>query len=313
MTGIQRSALVMPCVLAAALAGAPGAVAKAPPKPAVTPAAASQASAITVTWKGKKPKRGASYAAEVFISNREQLACSTGTPPTAMRATRRGYTLTVKPPKASGAQQWCRGKGHVRIRRNGPGEFSAIVARGAFTVAVGPGQTAPGPPPPVPAKITLLGGSTITASAAGRPDRSGQLTGTLRGGIPATFKPNTDVTTENITGALTPVLFGADPLCPGVAPPTSIDSVGSSKLTLLASGQAQFDLVLNDAPSQIFGCGPGGAPTGTTTIPLAGKVGPDGLLKLNVTGSVGDIALPNGSTGGLAANLVLNVDLSGKG
>ena len=36
----------------------------------------------------------------------------------------------------------------------------------------------------------------------------------------------------------------------------------------------------------LFGCGPGGALSGTTTLPLAG---------------------------GLAASLVLNVDLSGKG
>jgi len=313
MPGIQRAALVVPCLLAACLAGAPAALAKAPPKPVVVPAGATLTSAITVTWKGKKPRRGATYAAEVFISNRDDLACSTDAPEAAMRATKSGYTVTVKAPSAWGAQQWCPGKGHVRIWRNGPGRLSAIVARGAFTVAVGPGQTAPGPPPPVPVKITLLGGSTLTASAPGRPDRSGQLTGTLRGGIPSRFKPNTDIVVSNFSGALTPFLFGADPLCPGVTPPTSIDSVASSQMTLLASGQAQLNLVLSDAPSQVFGCGPAGAPTGTTTIPLAGKVGPDGLLKLNITGSVGAIDLPGGSQGGLAANLVLNVDLSGKG
>ena len=313
MTGIQRKALVVPCLLAAFLTGAPAVLAKAPPRPHVTPAAATLKSAITVTWKGKKPRRGATYAAEVFISNRDDLACSADAPAAAMRATKSGYTVTVKPPSAWGAQQWCPGKGHVRILRNGPGRLSAILARGAFTVAIGSGEAAPGPPPPVPVKITLLGGSTITASAPGRPDRSGQLTGTLRGGIPARFKPNTDIDVGDVSGALTPILFGADPLCPGVTPPASIDSVATSKMTLFASGQAQMDLVLNDAPAQVFGCGPAGAPTGTTTIPLAGKVGPDGLLKLTISGNVGAIDLPGGSQGGLAANLVLNVDLSGKG
>ena len=313
MTGIQRAVLVLPCLAVTALASAPTAVAKAPPKPVVTPAAANLTSPITVTWKGKKPGRGVTYGVEVFVRTPTTLACATDASTATMHATRKGYTVTVKPRAAFGTRQWCPGQGHVRIWRSGPGRLQTVMARGAFTVAVGPGQTAPGPPPPVPVKVTLLGGSTITASAPGRPDRSGQLTGTLRGGIPSNFKPNTDIVVSDFSGAITPVLFGADPLCPGVSPPTSIDSVAGSKMTLFASGQAQFDLVLNDAPSQIFGCGPAGAPTGTTTIPLSGKVGPDGLLKLGVTGSVSGIELPGGSQGGLAANLVLNVDLSGKG
>ena len=163
-----------------------------------------------------------------------------------MRATKTGFAATIKPPAQFGAKQWCPGGGHVRIWRNGPGKLSKVIARGAFTVTVGAGQSAPGPQPPVPVKVTLLGGSTLTASASGRPDRSGQLTGTLRGSIPSRFAPNTDIAVGNFSGALTPFLFGADPLCPGFTPPTSIDSVSTSKMTLLASGQAQFDLVLND-------------------------------------------------------------------
>jgi len=313
VTGIQRAALVLPCLLAASLAAVPSAIAKAPPKPIVAPAAATLTSPIAVTWKGKKPRRGVTYGVEVFVSTPEALACSTDADQVTMRATRRGYVATIKPRAAWGTQQWCPGKGHVRIWRNGPGRLQTVMARGAFTVTVGPGQTAPGPPPPVPVKISLLGGSTITASAPGRPDRSGQLTGTLRGGIPRNFKPNTDIVVSDFSGALTPILFGADPLCPGVTPPTSIDSVAGSKMTLFASGQAQMDLILNDAPSQIFGCGPAGAPSGTTTIPLVGRVGPDGLLKLSIAGSVSGVELPGGSQGGLAASLVLNVDLSGKG
>ena len=38
-----------------------------------------------------------------------------------------------------------------------------------------------------------------------------------------------------------------------------------------------------------------------------------GLLGLSLAGSVTGIQLPGGSTGGLAANLTVNIDLSGKG
>ena len=43
-----------------------------------------------------------------------------------------------------------------------------------------------------------------------------------------------------------------------------------------------------------------------------GHVSPKGLLELGVAGNVAGIPLPNGSQGGLAANLVTNVDLSGQ-
>ena len=49
-------------------------------------------------------------------------------------------------------------------------------------------------------------------------------------------------------------------------------------MLLKASGDATFALTLNGAPSQLFGCGPAGPLTGATTFPLAGHVGPNGLL-----------------------------------
>ena len=135
------------------------------------------------------------------------------------------------------------------------------------------------------------------------------------------FKPNTELGIEQIRGSLTPLdaalaqaVFPPDPLCPDTAPPGKFDAIpASSTLLLTASGDATLNLTLSGAASQLFGCGPAGALNGTTTLPLTGHVGPNGLLDLSVGGSVTGIGLPNGSQGGLAARLVLNVDLSGQG
>ena len=164
----------------------------------------------------------------------------------------------------------------------------------------------------MPAKLALLPGSTITASATGRPDRSAPVTGTLRGAIPGRFKPNTDVRTVFTTGGLTPTAFASDPLCPGSAPPPAFSLGADSAMTLFANGTQRFDLILSGGPSQLFGCGPAGPLAGTTTIPLTGTVGPKGLLALTLSGLVTGIPLPGGSTGGLAANLVVNLDPSGR-
>jgi hypothetical protein len=214
---------------------------------------------------------------------------------------------------------WCPGKARVTVTRNVPGRNGTVtVARRDLTITLGPGETQPGEAF-VPVKITALGGSTLTASAAGRPDRAAQLTGVLRGKIPTRFKPNTDVNVEGITGSLTPLsaalaqaVFPPDPLCPDTGPPSTFDATASSRLLLKASGDALFTLVLNGAASQLFGCGPAGPLNGATTLPLTGMVGPKGLLELGVAGAVTGIPLPAGSQGGLAANLVLNVDLSGR-
>ena len=116
-----------------------------------------------------------------------------------------------------------------------------------------------------------------------------------------------------LSAALAQGAFPSDPLCPDAGPPATFDAASSSQLLLKASGDAAFNLVLNGAASQLFGCGPAGTLTGTTTLPLSGRVGPTGLLELGVAGNVGGIALPGGSQGGLAASLAMNVDLSGRG
>jgi hypothetical protein len=207
------------------------------------------------------------------------------------------------------------------VRRTGPGGLSTgWLTRRPLTVRLGPGDSQP-QPSSTSVKVTLLAGSTLTATVPERPvqptgpahqDRSTPLTGTLHATIPAHITPAVDVEEVNFSGAITPVSFAPDPLCSAAAVPPTFDSLASSTMLLAATGTVTWTLVLNGAPSQLFGCGPSGQLSGTTTISLRGVSGAKGLAELALSGSVPDIALPDGSKGQLTANLVVNVDLSGK-
>jgi hypothetical protein len=304
----RHVSMVVMSVAFVALAVAPAsAVAGRSVKPQLAPAAPHRSTPIRVTWKAKNPKRGTLYTASLSVRNPNGLVCSDYADPVVLRATRNGFKGTLGP------QQWCPGSALVTIQARRRGELASHVVAGArVTITIGPGERAPSETPAVPTKVTILPGSTLTAMAAGRPDRSTPLTGTVRGFIPGRFKPNTDIQITNSTGVVTLTAFAADPLCQGESPLASIDTVAPSKMVLFASGAATFDLTLNASASQVFGCGPSGAPAGTTTLPLTGKVGPKGLLELALSGAITGVPLPGGSTGGLAANLIINVDLSGK-
>ena len=80
-------------------------------------------------------------------------------------------------------------------------------------------------------------------------------------------------------------------------------------MLLAITGTVTWNVVLNGSGSQLFGCGPAGPLAGTTSILLRGTSGAKGLVELALTGSVPDIALPDGSKGQLTANLLVNVDL----
>lgn len=308
----------------AGLALLPGAALGKATKPQLAPAAPTLKTPITVTWKAKPVKKGVRYVALMIVrgSFEDGFNCFSYVE-APLHATRRGYAGVLRPvaDPAAGANstltQWCPGPALVTISRFGPGGLRSVVLAGARTpIVVGPGEQPPPAlpePPGVPVKMTVLPGSAVTASAPGRPDRSTPVSGIFRGAIPARFKPNTDVVTNFTSGGLVPAAFAADPLCPGTTAPATFDLGATSPQTLFASGDASMSLVLNGAPSQLFGCGPAGPLAGTTTIPLTGHVGPRGLLELSLNGAVPGIPLPGGSTGGLAANLVVNVDLSGTG
>ena len=322
----NRLTPVLAAALACGLVAAVPTVASAAPasKPSlkVAPAKPGVTSSITVVFKGPKLKRGTYYGVDLSIAGvTGGVVCSSSVSTVTLR-NGRGATssLTLKPRKAQPrADQWCDGAGRLEVRRYGPGRrYSKVLATRTFPV--GTGKTIP-TSTDVPVKITLLGGSTLTASAPGRGDRSAQLTGALRGSVSGKPRPTTDIVVKDISGTLTPLsatlakaVFPPDPLCPDAAPPGTFEAVpASSDLALPASGAATFNLTLNGAASQLFGCGPAGPLNGTTTLPLNGKAGPKGLLELSLAGAVTNIPLPAGSQGGLAANLVVNVDLSGQG
>ncbi len=328
MGSVQRVIIATGVVMVAGLGSVSGVAAKPKPKPKpkptlkVAPAKPGVKTPITVVFKGPKLKPGRPYYGAVLnIETGDALRCAY-TVKVALRRTSGGsYTATLKPRAAEPSySRWCDGPATIEVRRYGPGlRYSPVLARRA--VAVGTGRIPVAQPVDgVPVKITLLGGSTLTASAPGRADRSAQITGVLRGKIPAMFRPNTDVPVENISGPLTPLsgglaqaVFPPDPLCPDSLPPATYDAVpATSTLLLKANGDAVFNLTLNGAASHLFGCGPAGPLSGVTTFPLTGKVGKNGLLDLPVAGGVANIPLPAGSQGGLAASFVLNVDLSGR-
>ena len=314
-------------VAVAGFGGVAGAAAKPRPFLKVAPAKPAAKTPITVSFKAPKLRESKMYyGARLSVdSSYSPVPCISDFPVVALRAARGGrFTATLNPRSATDpkGRQWCNGVARVEVRRYGPWPWYTHVL--AFRkLPVGTGESDPAPPVEalgVPVKITVLGGSTLTASAAGRADRSAQLSGVLRGTIPGRFQPNTDISVEQISGSLTALtgglaqaVFPPDPLCPDTPPPGTFDAIPPSQMVLKASGDGTLSLTLNGAPSQLFGCGPGGALSGTTTLPLSGHVGPKGLLELGLTGNVTGIALPGGSQGGLAASLVLNVDLSGKG
>jgi hypothetical protein len=83
-------------------------------------------------------------------------------------------------------------------------------------------------------------------------------------------------------------------------------------MELAITGVVTWNLILHGSASQLFGCGPAGPLAGTTSILLRGSSGAKGLLALQLSGSVSDVALPDGSKGRLTANLLVNIDLGGK-
>lgn len=296
----------------------------------VTPATASTASPITATWKvDRRLKRRETFGFQLTVvptgsdgAPASGYRCATGAR-VAPRAVKKGRVLraTFRPGAGLNSYDrfptWCPGTARILLFRYytapglGYGSSERFLGIRTIPIAVVPGETVPFTPTPV--KVTLLPGSTITASAPGRPDRSTPVTGVLRGALSGPFTPNRDIVAEGFTGSVSLASFAPDPLCPGTAPPQVTEAIGGSRLDVLARGEVRLALNLNGAASQVFGCGPPGPPAGATTLPLSGTVGPKGLLEQSLTGAVSGIVLPGGTQGGLAASLVLNIDLSGRG
>ena len=178
-----------------------------------------------------------------------------------------------------------------------------------------PGQGVPGvqEPPGVPVKVTVLDGSNITVQATGRPDRTFGVGGIVRGEIPGRFNPNTDISVVSMAGDFFLRTFQADAICAGtVTTYLPLTTGGPSNLVLKASGDGIWTLALAVDPLSLAGC-PAPAAPATTTVTLTGHVTPVGLLKLPLSGSVTGVPIATGVTATVTVNLLLNVDLSGKG
>ena len=330
MIGRARTVLVVCAATAACLAEAvPAADAGVPFTPfKVAPAAAGTSSVITASWKvDRRLKRGQRFGFELSVVTPRGESGSPGggyncttnsySPP---RVVRKGSVLraTFRPGAGRDGPErwttWCPGTARIvlfRYTRGNVTDISRFLGLRKVPITLAPGETLPFTATPV--KITLLPGSTVTATAAGRPDRATPVTGVLRGAVDGPFNPNGDLHVVSLAGALKPASFAPDPLCPAATPPATFDAAPGTRLDLTPRGAVTFGLTLNGAPSQIFGCGPPGALAGTTTLALAGTAGaPNGLATVSVTGAAPGFALPDGTQGGLAATLVLNVDLSGR-
>ena len=337
MTRRTRSIRLACAVSAACLLGvAPSARAGVPHTPfTVTPVAASTSSPITATWKVDRGlRRGERFGFELTVvpTGTAGTAGTTGTGWTdagyncawtvevAPRVIRKGSTLRATFRPNAGVhgllerpRTWCPGTARVVLFRYpfaGDTSTSRFLGLRKVPITLAPGETIPFPQPSV--KVTLLPGSTVTATAAGRPDRSTPVTGVLRGVLETPIRP--DVHVASLAGALRPASFAPDPLCPGTTPPATFDVAPGTRLDVTGRGPATFGLNLSGGPSQLFGCGAPGGLAGTTTLNLTGTFGREaGLGAVPLAGSAPGFALPDGTQGGLAANLVLNIDISGRG
>lgn len=337
MTDRARTVLTACAAIAACLAATgPAAHAGVPSTPfTVAPTAAGTSSVITASWKvDRRLRRGERFGFELSVvtppgknggfSGNGSFAgagynCTTNSYSPA-RVVQKGTVLraTFRPGRTRDGQErwktWCPGTARVLLFRYPKGDtnVSRFLGLRKVPITLAPGETVPFTATPV--RITLLPGSTITATAAGRPDRSTPVTGVLRGTLDGPVNPGIDMHVISLAGALKPASFAPDPLCPGTTPPATLDAAPGTRLDTTPRGAVTFGLTLSGAPSQIFGCGPSGASAGTTTLALTGTAEPPrGLATLSVTGATPGFALPDGTQGGLAANLVVNVDLSGRG
>jgi hypothetical protein len=199
----------------------------------------------------------------------------------------------------------------------------------------------------VPVKVSILAGSYALLDF-GAFTRQAPINGTLRGYIPGRFKPNTDVQvtlTKASIGIGTTNVF-IDDACNGqvsaairTGNPTRVllDSAKTSTTTLFASGTATAIVntrvqVPLDLRNEDTGCNDPYVTTGygefTQTFFFRGKVGPKGLLALQVTSPpeiVNVIAclspgIPTQPCNGfqvpvpilISVKTTVNVDLSGK-
>jgi hypothetical protein len=304
--------LLIPALAAVLPASAPAARAAAPLS--FSPARPLDSQALTVTWRADRaPRRGYAYRLEFVTGDQVECASNSGVDlkPTWKVGARIRVTLRPVTEKV-----WCLTSTRLRLvatRGIGPGLAERVVATVRVPVRDNAGTPIP-ERPGTDAKIRLLDGSALTVRVAGRPDRTTALTGTLNGRLPGRYRPNTDLLIDLSQGALSLTSLPADPLCTpaGAAyPATTAVSGLHSSMTLDKDAIAYLTLLLEGDPLGLTGCQgqPGAA---SLPVSVAGRIGPTGLVRLELRGTHAGITLSDGAQAELLLTLVVNVDLSGR-
>ena len=219
MNRVQRSLIVLAVACVGVLATVPAAVAGSPRyQLGVTPARPTLRQPVTLTLRAPAPRPGTRYEASFGIAGGGGLACTPGGGWSAMRRAKDGsFTITFRPRSTNGGQTtttWCPGHARAAVRRTGPGgRYTGWLTRRPLTVRLGPGDSQP-QASWTPAKVTLLTGSTLTATVPERPvqptgprhpERSTPLSGTLHGRIIGGPVLNADINSVDFSGAIRPV------------------------------------------------------------------------------------------------------------
>jgi hypothetical protein len=213
--------------------------------------------------------------------------------------------------QAPSTRRFCAGVKTLQIGRIDPDGNVRLITRRKVRIAEDPAfpeRVGTG------VKISLLEGSSFVIQAPGRPDRTLTVGGSMRGVIPSEFRPNTDIEVSAMTGALFLSSISPDPLCAG---PTyrvelGLAQRGPSKMLLRASGDAELSLELLADPLSLAGCAAPAAP-GKSTLTLSGKVTADGLVRLPISGTIPGVQIAPDLQATVTLNLVVGVDLSGRG
>lgn len=290
----------------------------------VSPAGPTTSKPITVTWRAdRSARKGERFGAEVLLTpdpRYDGYDCATHSAAKA-RPLRRGQTLrqTFYPDAGTLStgqttySVWCPGSLSITLWKftGAPFHTEIFLAKRVVQVRLGPGEYLPATPQSL--RFTVLPGSTLTATAPGRPDRVIPLSGDARGLTDRRVDPMRRIMSSGFAGSLSAGATDADPLCPGSTPTPVFGIAPATTLTLDPDGATSLSLTLLGRPFQLFGCGGAGPFGDTTTIALTGRAGPpSGFGRIALSGAITGIPLPAGSQGGLAANLLLNVDPSGR-
>lgn len=287
----------------------------------VTPATPQATDTLSVTFTAGRMPPGWRYVVGIG-ANAAGAPCTTGYM-VQLKAQRPGSKVTVRlTPSARGAtgriffgaplsraDRFCAGPTAVTVDRFDPDLKSVRLGRRVVSIAKDPGY--PAESTDTATRVTVLEGSTVTVTSAGRQTRTLGLGGVLDGVVPGKIQLNRDIAVTSLAGALHLRTLAPDTACAGDAYRTAFGSVpAATSLTLLQSGAATLTLALDAAAPAIAGCNEAMA-AGTTIVTLAGRVSEGGLTKLALTGTASGAQLAPGITADLTFNLLVNVDLSG--